>query len=234
MTFEEIVNHIGIKPYYKDEWCAIYHADCRDILPLIPDKSIDLVLTDPPYGIGSIGGSKAFGSIGGSNIVSVNKYTPIIGDNQPFDPSFLLSIGKNQIIWGANYFADKLPNSKGWIVWDKKLKNNWDDNFSDIELAWSSFDKPARCFRYLYMGLLQEGDRELRKHPTQKPIALFAWLISKYSEVKNIILDPFLGSGTTCYCAKKLNRYSIGIEIEEKYCEIAAKRCSQSVMRLEI
>ena len=222
------------RPYYADESVCIVNADCRLVLPLIPDKSIDLVLTDPPYGIGSIGGSKPFGSIGGSNIVNVNKYMPIQGDDKPFDPRFLLTIGVNQIIWGANYFADKLPSSKGWIVWDKKCKNNWDDNFSDIELAWTSFDRPAKCYRLLYMGLIQENDREKRVHPTQKPAELFNWILFNYSQPNEIILDPFLGSGTTAYCAKKLNRKCIGIEIEERYCEIAAKRCSQSVMKLEV
>lgn len=215
------------KPYYQDKWVTIYHGDCRDILSELPN--VDLVLTDPPYGIGSIGGSKAVGSIGGSNIVFVNQYKPIEGDDLPFDPSFLLAYGQNQIIWGANYFADKLPNSKGWIVWDKKLKNDWDDNFSDVELAWSSFDKPARCYRLLYMGLIQQHVREKRQHPTQKPVELFAWILSKYSVLNDIILDPYLGSGTTTIAAKKLNRKCIGIEIEEKYCEIAANRCRQEV-----
>ena len=209
----------NIKWYYSDKWVAIAHADCREILPDLP--KVDLVLTDPPYGIGSIGGS---------NIVRVNKYKPIVGDDKPFDPSFLLTIGSNQIIWGANYFADKLPSSKGWIAWDKKLKNGWDDNFSDIELAWTSFNKPAKCYRLLYMGLIQEHNREKRVHPTQKPVELFMWVITNYSIKEDIIFDPFLGSGTTVRAAKNLRRKSIGIEIEERYCEIAAKRCSQSVM----
>jgi DNA modification methylase len=236
--------------YHVEDDVIIYCGDCREILPELP--KVDLVLTDPPYGIdviggsksfgsiggsksfGSIGGSKSFGSIGGSNIVNVNKYISIEGDNEPFNPTFLLGYGKNQIIWGANYFADKLPNSKGWIVWDKKLKNNWDDNFSDVELAWSSFNKPTRCFRHLYMGLLQEGDRETRVHPTQKPIPLFSWVISKYSEVNDLILDPFLGSGTTAVCAKKLGRKCIGVEISENYCRIAVERLRQQVLPLEI
>ena len=217
----------GVKWYYSDEWVAIACADCREILPELP--KVDLVLTDPPYGIGSIGGSKPVGSIGGSNIVFVNKYSPIVGDNKPFDPTFLLSVGSNQVIWGANYYSDKLPPSKGWIVWDKKLKNDWDDNFSDVELAWTSFDRPAKCYRLLFMGLIQEHNREKRVHPTQKPVELFQWIINKYSLVADIILDPFLGSGTTVIAAKHLNRKCIGIEIEEKYCEIAARRCSQGV-----
>jgi len=198
-------------------------------MPLMEPDSVDLVVTDPPYGIGSIGGSKPVGSIGGSNIVFVNLYEPIYMDDKPFDPTFLLNIGKNQIIWGGNYFADKLPCHKGWIVWDKKCRNDWDDNFSDVELAWTSFDKPTKCFRHLYMGLIQEGNREIRNHPTQKPLELFQWLVKNYSEKTDTILDPFLGSGTTCVAAKNLNRKSIGIEINPKYCEIAVKRLRQEV-----
>ena len=222
-----------LTPYYQDSHCTIYHGDCRDILPELP--KVDLVLTDPPYGIGviSVGGSKRVGSVGGSNIVCVNEYAPIVGDDEPFDPRFLLAYGDNQVIFGGNYFADKLPPSKGWLVWDKKLKNDWDDNFSDVEMAWTSFPKPARCYRLLYMGLIQEHDRETRCHPTQKPRELISWIINKTSEPNQTILDPFMGSGTTLVAAKMLNRKAIGIEIEEKYCEIAVKRLAQSAMVLE-
>ena len=223
------------KPYYEQDGITIYHGDCREILPQL-DVKVDLVLTDPPYGInvlGSVGGSKRVGSVGGSNIVLANEYKLMHEDDKPFDPSFLLSFGDNQIIFGGNYYADKLPNSKGWIVWDKKCQNGWDDNFSDIEMAWTSFDKPAKCYRLLYMGLIQENCREVRQHPTQKPKELFEWIIDRYSNPNNLILDPFLGSGTTAVAAKILGRRCIGIEIEEKYCEIAVKRLAQSVMRLE-
>jgi site-specific DNA-methyltransferase (adenine-specific) len=230
-----------MKPYYEDSYVQIYLGDCREILPSLP--KVDLVLTDPPYGInvvggskpfGHVGGSKPFGHVGGSNIVSVNSYVPVYGDNEPFNPAELLKIGENQIIFGANYFCDKLPPSKGWIVWDKKVKNNWNDNFSDVELAWSSFDRPTKCYRLLYMGLIQEHNREVRCHPTQKPLELIKWIVENYSMPEQIILDPYLGSGTVAVASKGLGRKCIGIEIEEKYCEISARRCQQSVMQLEI
>jgi len=104
-------------------------------------------------------------------------------------------------------------------------------DFSHAELAWTSKDMPIQVLDYLWQGCMKDGERNRSQHPTQKPIAVMMWCLSLFPEA-NILLDPFLGSGTTCYCAKKLNRYSIGIEIEEKYCEIAARRCSQEVMEL--
>ena len=197
-------------------------GDCLEVMKNIPDKSVDLVLTDPPYGINVIGGSKSFGSIGGSNIVKANKYHPIINDDIKIDFTEIFRISKNQVIFGGNYFD--LPISKGWIVWDKKTKNNWDDNFSDGELAWTSFKRPLKIFRYLYMGCLQEGKREKRVHPTQKPLKLIEYIVENYTNETNIILDPFLGSGTTAVACKSLGRRYIGIEISKEYCEIARRR----------
>jgi DNA modification methylase len=208
-----------IKPYYQDEWVTIYNADCRDILPDLP--KVDLVLSDPPYGIDVIGGSK---------LVEVNKYQPIYGDDSKIDLSPLFSVSKNQIIFGGNYF--ELPITKAWIIWDKKLKNNWNDNFSDGEMAWTSFDTVTRIFRCLYMGLLHPHE-DSRVHPTQKPLELMRWIIENYSQVTDIILDPYMGSGSTLVACKELGRHCIGIEIEEKYCEIAAKRLSQCVLPLD-
>jgi site-specific DNA-methyltransferase (adenine-specific) len=232
MKFEDIIKGINVKPYYQDESTVIYCADCREILPMIPDKSVDLVLTDPPYGINVIGGSKSFGSIGGSNIVRVNRYAPVFGDNETPDLTECFRLSSNQIIFGGNYLD--LPIRKGWIVWDKKCRNDWDDNFSDAELAWTSFDRVLKVYRCLYMGLLHPHQSEKRCHPTQKPLELMSWILHNYSIADDSILDPFLGSGTTCIASKQLGRKSIGIEISERYCEIAAKRLSQTVMQLEI
>jgi len=208
---------------YPDDFInKIICGDCLEVMKEIPDKSVDLVLTDPPYGINVIGGSKSFGSIGGSNIVKANKYHPIINDDIKIDFTEIFRISKNQVIFGGNYFD--LPISKGWIVWDKKTKNNWDDNFSDGELAWTSFKRPLKIFRYLYMGCLQEGKREKRVHPTQKPLKLIEYIVENYTNETNIILDPFLGSGTTAVACKSLGRRYIGIEISPEYCEIARRR----------
>ena len=222
------------KLYYLDTESgqAIYCCDNREVLPLFPDRRFDLVLTDPPYGIDIIGGSKSFGSIGGSNIVRVNRYAPVFGDDEKPDLTECFRLSTNQIIFGGNYLD--LPISKGWIVWDKKCRNDWDDNFSDGELAWTSFDKVLKVYRCLYMGLLHPHQLEKRCHPTQKPLELISWILRNYSTAGDSILDPFLGSGTTCVAAKILGRKSIGIEISEKYCEIAKKRLAQSVMNLDI
>jgi DNA modification methylase len=188
----------------------------------MPDKSVDLVLTDPPYGISVIGGNKPFGSIGGNNIVKANTYKPIANDNTKVDFADIFRISKNQVIFGGNYFD--LPIKKGWIVWDKKKRNDWNDNFSDGELAWTSFDRPLKIFRWLYMGCMQEGKREKRCHPTQKPLELMKWIIENYTSEGDTILDPFMGSGTTGVACKELGRNFIGIEINKKYYKIAEKR----------
>jgi DNA modification methylase len=210
----------------------------------IPDKSIDLVLTDPPYGINVIGGSKPFGSIGGSkpfgsirgskpfgsirgsNFVKANTYRPIVNDDIKVDLSPLFRVAHNQIIFGGNYF--NLPISKGWIVWDKKKKNDWDDNFSDGELAWTSFQRPLKIFRWLYMGCMQEGTKEKRVHPTQKPLELMRWIVKNYSKETDTILDPYMGSGSTGLACKELGRNFIGIEISPEYYKIAENRINNT------
>ena len=214
------------KPYYQDEWVQIFHGDCRDILPELP--KVDLVLTDPPYGIGAdVSAHKAGGKNGWKDYGDTN------WDIKPAKVIFdaMLEISKNQIIWGGNYFTDYLPPSMGWLVWDKGQR---DFSLADGELAWTSFWNALRIYTVPRGRALQDG----KQHPTQKSLEIMNFSIL-YADKNNggrieSILDPFLGSGTTVFSAKKLNRKCIGIEIEEKYCEIAAKRCSQSVMRLDI
>ena len=207
-----------MKPYYQDEWVTIYHGDCRDILPTL--EKVDLVLTDPPYGIGKDGQKQSTGGHGG------RKGYEFLGwdSNRPEKAVFDLMRAKSmtQIIWGGNYFADLLPPTGKWLVWDKGQRLHQ----SDGELAWTSLDGALRIYTVNRVELMIDK----ANHPTQKPNKLIARVIADFSESGQTILDPFLGSGTTAYCAKKLNRHCIGIEIEERYCEIAAKRCSQSVM----
>jgi len=217
-----------MKPYYQDKYATIYHGDCREILPQLP--KCDLVLTDPLYGIGEAHGK----NLSRGKWANPKDYGVECWDDVTVDFTLLeLAISKstNQIIWGGNYYP--LPPTSCWLVWDKENGNN---DFADCELAWTSFKSAVRIFRFRWAGMLQ-GDmknKDYRYHPTQKPTALFNWVMGRYSKTTDLILDPFLGSGTTAFCAKKLNRRCIGIEIEEKYCEIAAKRLSQSVMELKI
>lgn len=214
-----------MKPYYQDNHCTIYHGDCREILPKL--EPVDLVLTDPPYGIGEDGGNKSRRRNYG---IKVNHPKMNWDKKRPNFETFdlILKAGKKQIIWGGNYFADLLPPSMGWLYWDKKMGGD----FSDGELAWTSDQRAVRQFCKSPFFQLKGG--HLRQHPTQKPEVLMIWCIELAHKRggSNTILDPFMGSGTTLLAAKNLGRRAIGIELEEKYCEIAAKRLSQEVLPL--
>lgn len=208
-----------MKPYYEHQGIQIFHGDCREVLPSL--GSVELVLTDPPYGIGYIHG------VGGGCLARSTNFAdvPVRGDSEPFDPTFLLN-ARTAILWGANHYANRLPNSPCWLVWDKREGMCVNDQ-ADCELAWTSLDSPARLKRHYWNGMLKASERgEPRIHPTQKPVELMKWCLGF---ADGIILDPFMGSGTTLRAAKDLGRRAIGIEIEEKYCEIAAKRLSQEV-----
>lgn len=199
-----------MKPYYQDDACTIYHGDCREILPLL--DPVDLVLTDPPYGL---------------NIAANpfrQKFTPLNWDICPADKELLflaMGLSRHSIIWGGNYFD--LPQSQGFLAWDKEQPEEFSSSM--IEIAWWSEQKPAKMFRRRVVGYSKE-------RPTQKPVELMEWCIGKAGD-GSTILDPFMGSGTTLVAAKNLGRKAIGIEIEEKYCEIAVKRLRQEVLPLE-
>ena len=222
------------KIYFQDDDAIIYYGDCREILPEFEDKSFDLCLTDPPYGV-DIAKS---GTVGGNNLAVCKDYGASDWDKSRLDIELIRLLqtkSKNQIIFGGNYIADLLPASPCWIIWDKRegLPSN---NFADCELIWTSFNKPSRLNSYLWQGMLQKhmGDKEVRQHPTQKPIEIIGKLIETFSDTDNLILDPFMGSGTTLRAAKNLNRKAVGIEISEEYCKIAVGRLWQSVMKFRI
>jgi site-specific DNA-methyltransferase (adenine-specific) len=214
-----------MKPYFQDDAVTIFHGDCRDILPLL--DPVDLVLTDPPYGV-SLNTNYAKASRG--PLSGAHDYPPVFGDEKPFDPSPLLAF-PHIILWGANYYADKLPAQGQWLVWDKRDGIALNDQ-ADCELAWTRGTKGTvpRIYRHLWNGMLKDSERDQRRvHPTQKPISLMLWCLGFFPNA-HTILDPFMGSGTTLRAAKDLGRKAIGIEIEERYCEIAAKRMAQGVL----
>lgn len=210
-----------MKPYYQDDAVTIYHGDCREILPQL--EPVDLVLTDPPYGINYDRNQKHKG---------FRTNHTVFGDDAPFDPSCLLKY-QNLILWGANCYASRLPDSKVWLAWHKTFTDNADGQTADMELAWTNCLGRSRLFRYLWAGCYRQGEISEFYHPTQKPLALMSWCISLAGDRK-IILDPFMGSGTTLRAAKDLGRKAIGIEIEEKYCEVAARRMAQEVLPLAL
>lgn len=206
-----------VAPYYKHEGITIYHGDCREILPTL--EPVDLVLTDPPYGMKF--------DVGKLQRVGLPKYEwHHVEHAGLWWMNDVLALRKPTVLFGANAYASKLPDHPGWIVWDKQC-----DGFtigSPAELAWTNYLKNLRMFRLNYRGFTTESDP--KEHPMQKPAKLIRWILALEETPKGSVLDPFMGSGTTLRAAKDLGRKAIGIEIEERYCEIAAKRMSQEVL----
>lgn len=204
---------------------TIVNADCLEYMKTLPDKSVDFVLTDPPYGIGADKGSNGFGI--SSNNVYIDTWDKQTPSKEYFDE--ILRISKIAIIFGGNFFSDKLPVGVHWIFWDKKGDIEFANPFSDGELAWTNIGKkPIKKYTIIQQGFVSE-ERD-RWHPTQKPIKLFSKILQDYSKETDTILDPFMGSGTTLVAAKQLGRKAIGVEISEKYCEIAKSRLSQDLL----
>lgn len=212
-----------MKPYFEEGGIVIYHGDCREILPALP--KVDLVLTDPPYGIGAA----KRGTIGTSKNGQVKDYGKSDWDNEP-PPAWIWGLlaekSIHQIIFGGNYFP--VSPSSCWLVWDK---DNTGD-FADAELAWTNLAKAVRLLKWRWNGMLQEdmAHKEYRDHPTQKPVAVMKWALSQAPDTVRTVLDPFMGSGTTLVACKQAGLQCIGIEREEKYCEIAARRLAQGVL----
>lgn len=224
---------MSLQPYYEDEAVTIYNADCREVLPELEHKSVGLLLTDPPYGIGYEMKPVVVGK-GHRRRLRGGKL-PIFGDAAPFDPEHVLQFPR-VVLWGANWYAERLPASGGWIVWDKTDGGRGPkNNFADAEMAWTNVAAQPLLFRHLWKGLVRASESGCTvQHPTQKPVALMEWIIDRWTSPGDTILDPYLGSGPTLIAAKNLNRRAIGIEIHEPYAEIAAKRLAQGVLPLEM
>jgi len=217
-------------------------GDCTvqtDVDRVMKDESPKLLHTDLPYGISIVhvdgatdGGSKPFGSVqrgpkSKNQIIEANKYPIIKGDDKPFNPAHLLGIADVTVLWGGNYYADKLPVSSGWICWDKR-EGITRNSFADCELAWTSDGRVARVFSHLWNGLhkgSQHGQR--RCHPTEKPVALFAWVAEQYTDEGDLIADWYAGSGPAVIAAEQLNRRCFAMEWEPKYCDVIVKRWQQ-------
>ena len=220
-----------LPPYYQDDTCTIYHGDSSDLLPQLPQ--CDLVLTDPPYGIGIGLARSRRGDRKNPRGQKRNYGEDLVWDNERVSPSLLaltVAAADNAIIFGGNYYADLLPASDCWIVWDKDRGNT---DFADCELAWTNLPGAVRRLRWMWDGYRQKI-REDRYHPAQKPQYLMRWCIDRAEEkIKKTIstvIDPYMGVGTTLRAAKDLGKISIGIEREEKYCEIAVKRLAQEAL----
>jgi DNA modification methylase len=188
--------------------------------------SFDLLLTDPPYGIGESSKKAASrGRIHGGNVPLLKDYGDFDWDKEPVEEwvmSLARSICRWQIIFGGNYY--QLPPSSCWLIWDKE--NSGD--FADGEMAWTNLKKAMRIKRHLWNGMIRKGQEE-RFHPTQKPLEVMAWTLQHAPEDVVSVLDPWMGSGTTLRACKDAGKTCVGIERDERYCEIAAKRMAQEV-----
>ena len=212
-------------------------TSASDVQTLMEGRHADLLFTDPPYGIGivqagSVGGASPntlSGTIGASVVCPVNHYSPVIGDENTDAARFAYEtcgpVCKDSIIFGGNYFSDFLPPSPCWVVWDKQTGDN---NFADCELAWTSFDRHARLYTWMWNGMARKGDRATegirRCHPTQKPAGLFAEILCDFSKGDAMVLDPFGGSGTTMIACEKTGRSCRMMEIDPKYCDVIIRR----------
>lgn len=232
-----------MKPYYEHAGITIYHGDCREVMELwTPNRTgaatFDLLLTDPPYGIGEARGKNATRgkttTIGGRKALAESTDWGVSDwDDEPAHDSVAVarSLCRWQIVFGGNYYD--FPPSSCWLVWDKE---NGATDFADCELAWTNLKKAVRKLTYRWNGMLQQPGREKerRQHPTQKPEPVMVWALTQAPQDVKSVLDPFMGSGTTLVACKRLRRSCVGIEREEKYCEIAANRLSQEALPMEV
>ena len=215
---------------------SIYNCDCMELMKRTPDKFYDLSLVDPPYGIniqkmnytqstkGGVAKRKDYSSVGNwDNSIPTEEYF-----------KELFRVSKNQIIWGGNYFP--LPLVKSWIVWDKKTDDKYSNDFADCELAWSSFEKPAKIARYLWSGMLQPDmkDKQKRIHPTEKPYQLYKWILDKYAKKGDKILDTHLGSGSIAIACHDYGYDLTACELDPDYYNAAIQRIKQHTDQLKI
>ena len=210
----------------------LYHMDCMEAMKDIPDKYFELAIVDPPYGINVM----ANDTVGGEKLAKVKKYGKKEWDLNPPEKYYfeeLLRISKHQIVWGANHFISKIPlDSSCWVVWDKDNTGN----FADCELAWTSFKTAVRKFEYRWNGMLQ-GDmknKENRIHPTQKPVALYEWLLNNYAKKGDKILDTHVGSASSLIACYNLGFDYMGFELDEDYYKAACKRIEARKNQMDI
>lgn len=210
---------------------TLYQGDCLEILPTI-EFDVAALVSDPPYGIDLHGMSGSYASRCFNREDRVDKPGAYLihGDDKPFDPTACLRFPKI-ILWGGIHFAQRLPDSRCWLVWDKR-EGTTSDNQADCEIAWTSLPGPARLHSQLWRGIMRRGEENVSKqarcHPAQKPIDLMGWCIALCKlQPGQVVLDPYMGSGTTGIAAVRGGYRFIGIEIDAKHFDTACKRIEQ-------
>ncbi len=198
----------------------------EDVEKLMGGKKADLVFTDPPYGIDVVTGGKVGADFG---VAKKGEYSDVIGDDtietaRDFYNTFV-SLGMDRfIIWGGNYFTSFLPQSDGWLIWDKRGDSGIRNTFADGEMAWCSFHTPVRIYKQLWNGMIREGESEKRVHPTQKPIQTLSSIIKDFTKENEIVVDVFGGSGSTLIACEQTDRTCYMMELDKKYADVIRKR----------
>lgn len=234
LTDEDAVPDVPEEPETKlgDVWILGRHRlMCGDstsidaVERLMGGRKADMVFTDPPYGISVVGGAKARnGSIGGAGKVKASEYRAIIGDDEDYNPTHIFASfpDAKYILWGANYYSDKLPVGGRWFVWDKNRGEG--TTFSDCELAWSNIKGiVVKKYKVTWDGMNREGESGKRVHPTQKPVLLSEKILTDFYHEK-VIVDFFGGSGSTLIACEKTARDCRMMELDPKYCDVIKKR----------
>ncbi len=216
------MNYKTEEKVYNQDNITIYNDDCMNILKQTPDNYYDLCIVDPPYGIGESGGSFRGRKGQGHRVLPRKEWDNETPNKEYFTE--LRRVSKNQIIWGGNYFTDKLPVSRCWLYWDKLMGGD----FSDGELAWTSFDKVLKKFT--------KCNKDHGKiHPTQKPVKLYNWIYQNYAEEGQKILDTHLGSGSNAISAHyaKMGEF-VGCELDADYFSASVERIRKETRQLEL
>ena len=211
----------------------VYNIDCLEYMRWLPDNAFALAIADPPYGINADrnqiqrAGIRPGHAAAPSRDYDNSEWDSKAPEKEWFDE--LRRVSRHQIIWGANHFISRIPiDSSCWVVWDK---DNGENTYADCELAWTSFPSAVRRIRYKWHGMLQENmqQKEQRIHPTQKPVALYAWLLKNYAKPGDRIFDPMMGSQSSRIAAYKMGFDYVGCELDKEYfdkgCERFAKEC---------
>ena len=201
----------------------LYNGDCLEILKNFKDNEIDVLITDPPYGKKADKGTNGFG------VAKNRRYSSEWDNNIPSEDIFeeMLRVSKRVIIFGGNYFAHVLPPSKCWIFWDKKGDIKFKNPFADGELIYTNFTKPVKKIVFKQQGFITDS-KDKRYHPTQKPSELMQMLLQEYTNENDLILDCFMGSGSTGVACMNTGRKFIGIELDNNYFDIASKRIEEA------
>lgn len=201
-------------------------TDVDNVKELMSGRVANLVFTDPPYGISVVTGGKVGADFG---VAKKGKYSDVIGDDtietaKDFYNTFV-SLGIDRfIIWGGNYFTSFLPQSDGWLIWDKRGDSGIRNTFADGEMAWCSFHTPVRIYKQLWNGMIREGEKDKRVHPTQKPLQTLSSILKDFTKENDIVVDVFGGSGSILIACEQTDRTCFMMELDPKYCDVIRKR----------